>query len=142
MDARLVLIIESDPNAMAQMRRVLAGMGLRAVAVSDEDALRETTASLLRAGTPPALIIARVALPSGSGIRMLDETAAQFPDSRHMLISHHPRRLLMSVPGFAPHVTKLLQAEFRDDQFRAAIARALVDGHIAREPLSDDQLSG
>jgi DNA-binding NtrC family response regulator len=131
MESRLVLIIESDMNAIAQMRRVLAGMGIRVFAVSEENSLRDTTSTLIRAGTPPALIVARVALPSGSGIRMLEETAVEFPEARHLLISHYPRSLLMSVPGFANHLTNFLQAEFSDEQFRTAVDRALSIGQAA-----------
>jgi DNA-binding NtrC family response regulator len=119
-----VLIIESDSNAIAQMRRVLAGMGLRAFAVSDQAALDDLVSGVLRGETAPSLIVARVALPSGSGIRMLEETAARFPDAGSLLVSHHPRPLLMSVPGFANYA-HFLQAEFTDDQFRAAVERAL-----------------
>src|SRR5438046_2954104 len=127
---RLVLILESDPNAMAQMRRVLAGMGIRALAAAEEEALRDTVAMLLSAKTPPALIIARVALPSGSGIRMLEDTAAVFPDAQQMLISHYPRKLLSSVPGFLEHAAHFLKAEFTDDQFRTAVDRALARGAV------------
>src|SRR4051794_15007520 len=67
MSRSLVLIIESDPNAISQMRRVLAGMKLRTVAVAGEEELAEALAALVRQA--PALVIARVALPSGSGIR-------------------------------------------------------------------------
>jgi DNA-binding NtrC family response regulator len=125
MDPRLAVLIESDTNAIAQMRRVLAGMGLRVFAVSDQDGLDDLMATLLRGATEPALIVARVALPSGSGIRMLDETAARFPEAGRLLVSHHPQTLLMSAPGFAKHATNFLKAEFTDDQFRAAVERAL-----------------
>ena len=128
---RLALIIESDPNAVAQMRRVLAAMGVRAFAAADEDALRETVASLVTAKTPPALIVARVALPTGSGIRMLEDTAAVFSEAQHMLISHHPRNLLFSVPGFLDHAANFLKAEFTDEQFRTAVERALGRGAVA-----------
>lgn len=122
MDSRLALVIESDLNAVAQMRRVLAGMGMRAFAVADQDGLDRVVASLPSA---PSLVIARVALPSGSGIRMLEETCAKFPDAGCLLVSHHPLTLLMSAPGFARHAANFLQAEFTDDQFRAAVERAL-----------------
>lgn len=124
--SRLVLIIESDPNAVAQMRRVLAGMQLRAMAASSEEELADVLATLVR--EPPALVVARVALPTGSGIRMLEETVAQYPGAQQMLISHHPKELLMSVPGFAVHSTNFLQAEFTDEQFRTAVDRALARG--------------
>ncbi len=127
----VVVIIESDPNAIAQMRRVLAGMGMRALAVSTEDELRDMTATLLRGHRRPALIVARVALPGGSGIRMLQETAAIFPGAQQMLISHHPRKLLSTVPGFLEYSANFLQAEFRDDQFRSAVERALARGRAA-----------
>ena len=127
MEQRLVLIIESDLNAIGQMRRVLAGLGLRVFAVSEEEALHDLAASLLRAGTLPSLIVARVALPSGSGIRMMEETAANFPDAGRLLISHHPLTLLMSVPGFARYAGEFLQAEFTDDQFRAAVESSAKD---------------
>jgi DNA-binding NtrC family response regulator len=132
MEQRLVLIIESDINAIAQMRRVLAALGLRVFAVSEEDALRDVSDSLLRAGTPPSLIVARVALPTGSGIRMMEETAAQFPDAGCLLVSHHPRTLLMSVPGFAKYAGDFLQAEFTDDQFRAAVVGAIRQPDLAK----------
>lgn len=122
MDPRLALIIESDSNAIAQMRRVLAGMGMRAFAVADQESLDEVVTALNMA---PSLVIARVALPSGSGIRMLDETCAKFPDAGCLLVSHHPLTLLMSAPGFAQHAGNFLQAEFTDEQFRAAVARSL-----------------
>jgi DNA-binding NtrC family response regulator len=125
MEPRIVLIIESDINAIAQMRRVLAAMKLRVYAVGDQAELDEVTASLLRGGTPPALIVARVALPTGSGIRMMEETHAAFPRAGQLLISHHPRSLLMSVPGFADHCANFLHAEFTDEQFRAAVRHAL-----------------
>jgi DNA-binding NtrC family response regulator len=125
MSSRQVLIIESDPNAVAQMRRVLAGMQMRAIAVSGEDELRDVLSSLISKHAPPVLIVARVALPSGSGIRMLEETAAQFPEAQQMLISHHPRNLLFSVPGFVDHCTNFLKAEFTDEQFRLAVERSL-----------------
>jgi FixJ family two-component response regulator len=122
---RLALIIESDTNAIAQMRRVLAGMGMRAYAASDQTALDDLKSSTLRDGAGPAIVVARVALPSGSGIRMLDETCAQFPEAGCLLVSHHPQQLLMSVPGFAKHAVNFLQAEFTDEQFRSAVQRAL-----------------
>jgi DNA-binding NtrC family response regulator len=104
-------------------------MKLRAVAASDEAGLVEVLATLVR--QPPVLVIARVALPSGSGVRMLEETVAQFPGAQQMLISHHPRTLLMSVPGFAAHATNFLKAEFTDDQFRLAVEHALARGSAA-----------
>jgi DNA-binding NtrC family response regulator len=125
MEQRLILIIESDINAIAQMRRVLAGMGLKVYAVCDQEALDDQIVTLRRAGTAPSLIVARVALPSGSGIRMLEETAENFPDAGRLLVSHHPRSLLMSAPGFANYITNFLQAEFTDEQFRSAVERAL-----------------
>jgi len=127
---RLVLIIESDPNATAQMRRVLAAMKLRAVAVADEAELGDVLSSLVR--EPPVLVVARVALPTGSGIRMLEETVARFPGAQPLLISHHPKNLLMSVPGFAPHSVNFLQAEFTDAQFRSSVEKALA------RPLPED----
>jgi DNA-binding NtrC family response regulator len=98
-------------------------MGLRAVAASDEPELRDVLATLVR--EPLMLVVARVALPSGSGIRMLEETVEQHPGAQQMLISHHPKTLLMSAPGFAAYSANFLQAEFTDDQFRAAVERAL-----------------
>jgi DNA-binding NtrC family response regulator len=130
MSQRQVVIIESDRNAISQMRRVLAGMKLRAVAASDEPELQDVLSSIVR--QPPVLVIARVALPSGSGIRMLEETVAQYPGAQQMLISHHPKNLLMSVPGFAAHSLNFLQAEFTDEQFRAAVERALARHSAAR----------
>jgi DNA-binding NtrC family response regulator len=125
MEPRTVLIIESDINAIAQMRRVLAAMKLRVYAVGDQAELDSVTAILAQGESAPSLIVARVALPTGSGIRMMEETATAFPEAGRLLISHHPRSLLMSLPGFASYTADFLQAEFTDDQFRAAVERAL-----------------
>ena len=123
--SRQVLIIESDPSALAQMRRVLAGMHASVMAATDEESLRDAEAYLVRKETPPVLIVARVTLPTGSGIRLLKEASSKFPDARHIVVSHYPRSLLHSVPGFADHMSDFLQEEFTDDQFRRAVDRAL-----------------
>ena len=128
MESRTVLIIESDINAIAQMRRVLAAMKLRVYAVGDQAELDSVSALLAQGETPPSLIVARVALPTGSGIRMMEETAAAFPEAGRLLISHHPRSLLMSMPGFANYAANFLQAEFTDDQFRSAVERVANGG--------------
>jgi CheY-like chemotaxis protein len=123
--SRLVLIIESDPSALAQMRRVLAGMETSVVAANDEETLRDVEAYLTSKGTPPVLIIARVTLPSGSGIRLLREASTTFPDASHLVVSHYPRNLLQSVPGFTDYGGDFLQEEFTDDQFRREVERVL-----------------
>src|SRR5690348_12915459 len=97
--SRLVLVIESDPSALAQMRRVLAGMDTSVMAAIDEESLRDAEAYLKSKGTLPVLIVARVTLPTGSGIRLLKEAATSFPDAHHLVVSHYPRNLLYSVPG-------------------------------------------
>ena len=51
---RLVLILESDPNAIAQMRRVLAGMSFRVFAASNEEELRDIVAPLIENHIPCA----------------------------------------------------------------------------------------
>src|SRR5690348_16755715 len=121
---RLVMIIESDPNALAQMRRVLAGMEASAIAAADEASLRDAEDYLKNKGTPPDLIVARVTLPTGSGIRLLKEASSSFPKARHIVVSHYPKSLLLTVPGFIDHVGDFLQEEFTDDQFRRAVERS------------------
>jgi len=118
----LALVAAFFAATIAQMRRVLAGMNFRTVAVSNEAELTDALNAVVRQA--PVLVIARVALPSGSGIRLLEETVAQFPGAQQMLISHHPKTLLMSVPGFAQHSINFLQAEFSDEQFRLAVERS------------------
>jgi DNA-binding NtrC family response regulator len=126
--SRLFLIIESDPSALAQMRRVLAGMESSVVAAPDEETLHDVEAYLMSKGTPPALIIARVTLPTGSGIRLLKEASTTFPAARHLVVSHYPRNLLYAVPGFAEYMSNFLQEEFTDDQFRRQVDRVLSKG--------------
>lgn len=120
-----VLVIESDSKTVTQMRRVLAGMGASVATASDVASLAESIAHLRNRGLVPALIVARVTLPSGSGICLLEEAAAAFPAARHLLVSHHPKSLLLMVPGFANHCGHFLQAGFTDDQFRAMVERTL-----------------
>jgi len=122
---RAVLIIESDPNALAQMRRVLAGMRLSAMTASDDDSLREAVQYLQAKQTPAILLIARVGLPSGSGIRLLEDAAAVFPDASQLVVSHYPKNLLFSVPRFLEHSDHFLQEEFTDEQFQRAVEEAL-----------------
>jgi CheY-like chemotaxis protein len=123
--SRSVLIIESDPNALAQMRRVLAGMKLSVLAASDGDTLREAIEYLNGKKTPPVLIVARLGLPSGSGIRLLEDAASVFPEACQLVVSHYPKTLLYSVPGFLEHSDHFLQEEFTDEQFQRAVEEAL-----------------
>lgn len=123
--SRAVLIIESDPNALTQMRRVLAGMKLSVFAASDDDSLREAIAYLQGKETPIILLIARVGLPSGSGIRLLEDAAAVFPDAQQLVVSHYPKDLLVSVPRFLEHSDHFLQEEFTDEQFQRAVEDSL-----------------
>jgi DNA-binding NarL/FixJ family response regulator len=123
--SRAVLIIESDPNALSQMRRVLAGMKLSVMAASDDDSVREAIAYLQAKETPAILLIARVGLPSGSGIRLLEEAAEVFPEASQLVVSHYPKDLLVSVPRFLEHSDHFLQEEFTDEQFQRAVEEAL-----------------
>ena len=120
-----VLIIESDSQALVQMRRVLAGMGASAITAADASTLAEALAYLQSKQLQPALIVARVTLPSGSGIRLLEAARQTFPGARQLLISHHPKNLLLMVPGFAEHCGHFLQELFTDEQFRAAVEDSL-----------------
>jgi CheY-like chemotaxis protein len=120
-----VLIIESDAHALVQMRRVLAGMGASVITAADEKTLAEAIAGLQRKQLQPLLIIARVTLPSGSGIRLLQMAREPFPGARQLLISHHPKNLLLMVPGFAEHCGHFLQEMFTDEQFRTAVEDSL-----------------
>jgi CheY-like chemotaxis protein len=122
---RRVLIIESDSKALSQMRRVLAGMGASVMAAADEQTLGEAVAYLESKQTPPALIIARVTLPSGSGVRLLQQAALRFPAARQLMVSHHPKKLLHMVPGFAAHCGHFLQEEFTDHEFREAVEQSM-----------------
>ncbi len=107
------------------MRRVLAGMGASALTAADEQTLVEAVAYLQSKQIQPALMIARVTLPSGSGIRLLEKAREAFPAARQFLISHHPKNLLLMVPGFAEHCGHFLQEVFTDEQFRAAVEDSL-----------------
>jgi DNA-binding response OmpR family regulator len=123
--SRAALIIESDPAALAQMRRVLSAMGISVTTAHDEETVRQAAESLGARHITPALIVARVALPSGSGLRLLEEACAAFPGAPHLVVSHYPKNLLRSVPGFIQYSDQFVQEEFTDDQFRMAVDRAL-----------------
>ena len=139
LERHIALVIEVDPDAIQQMTRVLAGIGCRTVTAGDDVAARQVCAELLRQGMAPGVIIARVALPSGSGIRMMEEAAAVFPEAACLLISHHPRNLLFAVPGFPEHSTNFLQAEFTDDQLQKTVERLLTRNQRAGQGSTRDQ---
>jgi hypothetical protein len=80
---------------------------------------------------PVVLLVARVGLPSGSGIRLLEEAAAVFPQASQLVVSHYPKSLLFSVPRFLEHSDHFLQEEFTDEQFQRAVDEAL--GRTAAE---------
>jgi hypothetical protein len=126
MRSRTVLILDSDVHALAQMRRVLACMKLVATSACDGDSLRQAVENLQGENTPAILLIARVGLAGGSGIRLLEDAAAVFPEASRLVVSHYPKNLLLSVPGFTGHSDHFLQEEFTDEQFRRAVERALV----------------
>ncbi len=123
--SRSALIIESDPGALSQMRRILEAMGIAVTAVRDEETARHSAETYQARRAAPALIIARVALPSGSGLRLLEELCTFFPGTPHLVVSHYPKDLLRSVPGFIQYADQFVQEEFTDDQFRLAVERAL-----------------
>jgi CheY-like chemotaxis protein len=125
MGSRAVLIIENDAHALAQMRRVLGCMKLSATAACDGDTLREALAQLRAQQTPAILLIARVGLPAGADIRLLEDAAAIFPEASQLVVSHYAKNLLFSVPGFLDHSDHFLQEEFTDEQFQRAVAQAL-----------------
>jgi DNA-binding response OmpR family regulator len=119
------LIIESDPGALAQMRRVLEAMGISVTVAGDEETARQAAESFQARHTAPSLVVARVALPSGSGLRLIEELCNIFPGMPHLVVSHYPKNLLRSVPGFIQYADQFLQEEFTDEQFRMAVERTL-----------------
>ncbi len=123
--APVVLIVESDPQACEQMKRVLATMDTSVVEAGDLSTVSSVAAHLVRNGTPPDVIVSRVTLPDGSGIQALDEMADLFPRAHQVLVSHFPKSLLLSLPGFADRRAEFLQAAFSDDQFRKVVERCI-----------------
>jgi hypothetical protein len=126
MRSRIVLILDSDAHALAQMRRVLACLKLVPVSACDGDSLRQAVANLQGEGTPAILLIARVGLAGTGGIQLLEDAAAVFPEASQLVISHYTKNQLISVPGFTGHSDHFLQEEFTDEQFRRAVERALI----------------
>ncbi len=122
---RLVLIVESDAQASAQMKTILAGMDAEVVEAADLANLSRVAAALASGGQAPELIVVRVTLPDGSGVQALNEMAELFPAARQVLVSHFSKRLLFTMPGFAECRAEFLQAEFTDEQFRKVADRAL-----------------
>ena len=123
--ARIALIIESDFEALAQMKRVLAGMEIQGVGAPDMESVLAVAGELVRNGTPPAVIVSRVTLPDGNGIQALDQLAELFPHARQVLVSHFAKNLLFTLPGFGDRQAEFLQAEFTDEQFRKVIERSM-----------------
>lgn len=124
----MVLLIESDPAARAQMLDVLA---LMEVGVRQAADLREAVDSadgMLQQGMAPEAIVCRVTLPDGSGMEALDHLSSLFPDARQVMVSHFPKDLLLSLPAFANRRAEFLQAEFTDEEFRHVMRRALARG--------------
>lgn len=122
--SRLVLIIESDSQALAQMKRVLAAMEIAEVEATDMESVLRVAGELVRNGTPPGVVVSRVTLPDGNGMQALDQLSELFPHARQVLVSHFPKNLLFTLPGFADRQAEFLQAEFTDDQFRKVIERS------------------
>lgn len=123
--SRVAVIVESDVSARQQMSAVLGEMEVAVVHAADLREAAEVAAQLVRSGNPPDAIVARVTLPDGSGVQALDRLAELFPLAHQVLVSHYPKRLLFSLPGFASRRAEFLQAKFTDDQFRKVMQRAL-----------------
>jgi DNA-binding NtrC family response regulator len=121
---RRVLIVESDAQACEQMKRVFAAMNVTVAEARDLETASDAAAELARNAAPPDLIVARVTLPDGSGVQVLNQIGEMFPDARQVMVSHFPKRLLISIPGFADRMAEFLQAEFTDDQFRKVVERS------------------
>lgn len=113
------------------MQRVLAAMEIEGVEAADLETVLHVAGELVRKGTPPDVIVSRVTLPDGNGMQALDQLAELFPSARHVLVSHFPKQLLFTLPGFADRRAEFLQAEFTDDQFRKVIERSVAKSRSA-----------
>ena len=123
-EAPVVVIVECDDAARSQMLQVLEDMRVAAVEARGLTEACSVAAELARSGSAPRAIVARATLPDGSGVEALDELAALFPRAHAVLISHYPKSLLFSMPGFAEQRAEFLQAEFTDEQFRRVMQHA------------------
>lgn len=119
--SRRVFLLETDPEATAQMRRVLDSLAAVTTHAADEDSAFEIASGLFRENRPPDLIIVRVTLAGSSGIETLARLAEFFPKAKHIVTSHYSKELLFRVPGFAEYAGDFLPETFTDDQFRQAV---------------------
>jgi CheY-like chemotaxis protein len=124
-EQRFVLIVESDPAARTQMKSVLAEMGAGEVEADSLDAACDLAEGLARDARAPKLIVVRVTLPDGNAVQVFDRLAVLFPHAHYVLVSHYPKHLLFSVPGFASLRAEFLQAAFTDEEFRKVVGRVL-----------------
>jgi CheY-like chemotaxis protein len=125
MEAPVAVVVECDDAARHQMSQVLGEMQVAVVHARGVSEARSVAAELARSGSAPRAIVARATLPDGSGLEALNELAALFPQAHQVLISHYPKELLFSMPGFAFQRAEFLQAEFTDEQFRRVMQHAL-----------------
>lgn len=128
---RRVLILETDPAALTQMRRVLETLDTSILEAGDLASASEVAGQLVREGTPPDVIVSRATLPDGSGLKAFDELSEFFPEARQVLVSHYPKRLLFTLPGFADRRAEFLQAAFTDEDFRKVMERSLARARTA-----------
>jgi len=132
MDGHLqVLIVETDESARTQMKNVLAAMGLSVTEACDQEEIDHAAAEFEQKGAPPDLIIVRVTLPEGSGVQVMNDLCARFPNARRLLVSHYAKSLLFSIPDFASCEADFLQAEFTDREFRKCVERTLAKRETA-----------
>jgi CheY-like chemotaxis protein len=124
-EQRFVLIVESDPAARTQMKSVLAEMDAGVVEASSLDEACDLAEDLAGDDRAPKLILVRVTLPDGNAVQVFDRLAVLFPHAHYVLVSHYPKPLLFSVPGFASLRAEFLQAAFTDDEFRKVVGRVL-----------------
>lgn len=128
---RLVLLVESDTQACRQMRGILDAMGVDCVEAADVESAVIVGQELIGHGRVPDAIVSRVTLPDGSGVQALTQLSEFFPQARQVLVSHFPRRLLSTIPGFADRQAEFIQAAFTDDQFRRVMERTLAKRRTA-----------
>jgi DNA-binding NtrC family response regulator len=122
-----VVIIEDEPLALKQLRRILEKEGCRVAAfASPQRALKHLE------NAPCDLVVSDIQMPSMNGMELMAKVRARFPEIECILITGYAT-LDGAVEATKEGAFHYLAKPFTPDQLRARVAQALAQSRVKAE---------
>jgi len=130
----VVLVVDDNPGTLRMTQRALTRLGHR---VDTATSVAEARAHLARGRYD--VVITDLRMPGGSGLELLEEVRAHWPETRSILMSAHAGAADAAV-AIEHGVDRLLLKPFRLEELRAGIEKALAEKRARAEVAQSREL--